>query len=155
MAPRQRRLDLRLGLAQEIERAVEVVLAHLAQPQHRPQRVGRRGGVEVAGGRQLGRRCQHPRHDQRQRQGRQALRAPGQELGQAELPRQPEHRGDMAMGQRAQDLQPLRRRPQALALEHPLQGLDLGLGPARQVGKGAGPHLAALAPALAQQDGGG
>ena len=41
-----------------------------------------------------------------------------------------------------------------LALQHPGQGLDLGLGPGRQVGQGAVLDLPGLAVAFPQQDGG-
>ena len=62
--------------------------------------------------------------------------------------------GDVAVRQAAGDLERLveggggRR----LALQYPGQGLDLGLGPGRQVGQGAVLDLAGLAVAFPQQD---
>jgi hypothetical protein len=152
MAPRERGLDPRLGGAQKVERAIEFVLVDLAQVEHRPQRVRRGRLTQLARGRELGRRLEHPRHHQRQGQARQPLGSARQEPLEAELAGHAEHRGDMAVRQGAQDLQPRRRRVQRLALEHPAQRLDLGLRPAREIGERARLDLGAGAIALAQED---
>ena len=66
-----------------------------------------------------------------------------------------QHRGDMPVRQAAGDLEcPLQRpRPGRLALQHPGQGVDLGLGPGRQVGQGPVLNLAVFPVAFAQQHG--
>jgi hypothetical protein len=152
MAPGERRLDLGLRPAQQIQGPVELVLVDRAQTEHGAQRMRRGRLAELARGRELGRRLQHPGDDQRQRQLGQPLGPARQEPCEAELPGHAEHGRDMAVRQRPLDRQPVRRRHHGLALEHPAQRLDLGLGPAREVGQGAGPDLIAVAIALAQED---
>ena len=137
MAPRERRLDLRLRRAQQIEGSIELVLIDRTQPEHGAERMHSTRLAQLARGRELGRRLEHPGDDQRQRQSGLALRALRQQAREAELAGHPEHHGDMAVRQRAQDLEALHRRREPLALEHPPQRLDLGVRPLREVGKGA------------------
>ena len=113
MAPGQRRLDLRLRPAQQIEGPVELVLVDRPEAQHRAQRMRRRRLAELARRRQLGRRLDHPRHDQRQRQLGQPLGPARQQPVEAELAGHAEHRRDMAVRQGPLDRQPVRRRRQA------------------------------------------
>jgi hypothetical protein len=152
MAAGEHRLDLRLRPAQEIKRTVELVLVHRRQAQHRAQRVRRGRLAELARRRQLGRRLDHPRHDQRQRQLGQSVGPARQEPIEAELAGHAEHGRDMTVRQGPLDQELVRRHGERCALERQAQRLDLGLGPARQVGERARPHLVAVAKALAQED---
>ena len=68
MALGERRLDLGLRLAKEVERGVKLVFIHSPQFQHRPQRMGRGCLAQLARRRQLGRRLDDPRHDHYERQ---------------------------------------------------------------------------------------
>ena len=59
----------------------------------------------------------------------------------------------MAVRQRALDPKLVRRDDGRLALQHPAKRLDLGVRPIREIGERARLHLAAVAIALAQQNG--
>jgi hypothetical protein len=113
----------------------------------------RRGCLaQLARGRELGCRLDHPGDDQRQRQPGQPLGPARQQPVEAELLGHAEHRRDMAVRQGALDRQPLRRRHHGLALEDPAQRFDLGRRPAREIGERARLDLAVIAIALAQED---
>jgi hypothetical protein len=84
-----------------------------------------------------------------------ALRSVRQRLVKPEPAHRPEHGGDVAVRQRAGDLEGLgSQRRQGLAGEHPAQAVNLRLRPVEDVGERARLDLAALAIALAQEDGG-
>jgi len=152
MAPGELRLDLGLRPAQQIEGPVELVLIDRPQTEDGAQRMRRARLAELARGRELGRRLEHTGHHQRQRQRRQPLGPARHQAVETELPGEAEHRGDMTVRQGPLDCQLAARRHHGFALEHPAQRLDLGLGPAREIGQRAGPDLATGAVALAQQD---
>ena len=154
MPPGQRPLDRRLRLAEPVERAVHLLGRHSLEAQHGAERVARRGRVEGTGGGQLGRRLEHPRHDQRQGQLAPALAAARQQPVQSDPPRRAERREHMAVGQRAQDLQPLTRRHQRIPTQHCAQQRDPLSRPVGQILQGPVPDLAAITPALPQQNGG-
>src|SRR6266704_2910792 len=80
-----------------------------------------------------------------------------EDLAQAQLAGRAEDGGDVAVRQAAGDLErPVQARGgRRLPLEHPGQGLDLGLGPGGQVGQGPVLDLPGLAVAFPQQDRGG
>src|SRR5580692_3171051 len=76
-------------------------------------------------------------------------------LVELEPAHRPERGGDVAVRQRAGDLEALgSQRRQGLAGKHPAQAVDLRLRPVGDVGERARLDLAALAIALAQEDGG-
>ena len=62
---------------------------------------------------------------------------------------------DVAMRPAAYDLEGVFGCDEGFALEHAAHHLDLGVGEVGEIGEGSGLHLAALAVALAEQDGGG
>ena len=74
---------------------------------------------------------------------------------QAQCAQRPQHRRDMAMGERAHDVEGVVTPDQRFVLEQSAQGVDFPPGPLGEVGEGAFPDFAVLAPALAQEDGGG
>ncbi len=148
-------LDARLAAAQKVEGGVEFVLVDLAEAEHGAERVGGGRLAELARGRELGGRLDDPRHDHGEDQLGPPLRPLRQHLVEPEPAHRPEHRGDMAVRQRAGDLEALGfERHKSLPSEHPSKALDLGLRPVRDVGEGARLDLAPLAIALAQEDGG-
>jgi len=119
------------------------------------ERAGRGLVAQPAGDGQLGVRrdhlCDHHRGRQVPAPGRRGV----DQLLQAEGAHGAQHGGDVAVRQAAGDLErPVQVRGRGLALEHPGQGVDLGLGPGRQVGQGPVLDLAVLAVAFAEQDGG-
>ena len=146
---------LGLAAAQQVEGGVEFVLVDSAEVQHRAERVGGGRLAELARGGELGGRLDDPRHDHRQDQLGRTVRPLRQHLVEPEPAHRPERRGDMAVPQRAGDLEALfAERHEGLPGQHPAQALDLRLRPIRDVGERARLDLAALAIALAQQDGG-
>ena len=107
-----------------------------------------RGG-ELGGGRD------QAAGDQGDRQRRQALVGRlAEQAVEADRPDRAEHRGGVAMRQRAADADAVDgdRDP---ALQQRAKAFDQRGGPRRQIGQGAFPDPAILAKALAQQDGGG
>ena len=155
MALGQGLLDAGLAAAQEIEGGVEFVLIDLAQAEHGAERVGGGRLAELARGRQLGGRFDDPGDDHGEDQPGPALRSVRQRLVEPEPAQRPERGGDMAMRQRAGDLEALgSERHEGLVGEYPAQAVDLRLRPVGEVGERAGLDLAFLAIALAQEDGG-
>jgi hypothetical protein len=113
-------LDAGLAATQEVEGGVEFVLVDLAQAEHGAERVGGGRLAELARGRQLGGRLDDPRHDHGEDQLGPALRSMRQRLVEPELAHRPEHGGDVAVRQRAGDLEALcSERREGLASEHP------------------------------------
>ena len=153
MALGQGCLDFGLRLAKEIERGVKLVLVHSPQLQHRPQRMRRGCFAQLTRRCQLGRGLDDPRHDHGQRQLREPWRETPQELVEAELLRHAQHGGHMAMRQRALDPKLLLGYDGRLALQHPAERVYLGVRPIGEIGERARLHLAAVAIALAQQNG--
>jgi hypothetical protein len=150
----QRVLDRLLPAVQVVHRRVQVILIAAAQVQDLAQRCGRGLAAQPAGDGQLGVRRDHLRGRHRGHQVPVPGRHRVDQLLQAQLAGRAEHGGDVAVRQAAGDLERLveggggRR----LAFQHPGQGLDLDLGPGRQVGQGPVLDLAVLAVAFPQQD---
>ena len=154
MAGGQRVLDLLLPAVQVVHRRVQVILITGPQVQDLAQRAGGGGVPQPAGDGQLGVRRDHLRDRHRDHQVPVPGRGRVDELGQAQLAGRAEDGGDVAVRQAAGDLERLAEGGggRRLALQHPGQGLDLGLGPGRQVGQGPVLDLAGLAVAFPQQD---
>jgi hypothetical protein len=151
----QRVLDLVLPGLQVVHRLIQVILIAAAGAEDFAQRAGCRLVAQPAGDGQLGVRRDHLRGRHRGHQVPLPGRLGVDQLLQAQLARRAEHGGDVAVRQAAGDLErPVQVRSRRLALQDPGQGVDLGLGPGRQVGQGAVLHLAVLAVAFPQQDGG-
>ena len=150
----QRVLDLILPGGQVVHRRVQVILIAAAQVQDLAQGAGRGLVPQPAGDGQLGVRRDHLRDRHRGHQVPVPGRHRVDQLLQAQLARRAQDGGDVAVRQAAGDLE---RPVQAGggrrgALQHPGQGLDLGLGPGRQVGQGPVLDLALFAVAFPQQD---
>jgi hypothetical protein len=151
----QRVLDRVLPGGQVIHRRVQVILVTRPQVQHLARGAGRGFLPEPAGDGQLGVRRDDLRDRHRGHQVPVPRRLGVDQLGQAQLAGRAQDGGDVAVRQAAGDLE----RPvetdggRRLALEHPGQGVDLGVGPGRQVGQGAVLDLALFAVAFPQQDG--
>ena len=134
---------LSLAAAQKVEGGVELVLVDLAEAEHGAERVGGGRLAELARGRELGGRLDDPRHDHGEDQLGPPLRPLRQHLVEPEPAHRPEHRGDMAVRQRAGDLEALgAERRQGLAGQHPAQAVDLRLRPIGDVGERARLDLA-------------
>ena len=150
----QRVLDRVLPAVQVVHRRVQVILIAAAQVQDLAQGAGCRLVPQPAGDGQLGARRDHLRDRHRDHQ----VPVPGRHRVDQLLQAQPAGRaqdgGDVAVRQAAGDLERAveggggRR----LALQHPGQRVDLGLGPGRQVGQRPVLDLAGLAVAFPQQD---
>ena len=107
------------------------------------ERVGGGRLAELAGGGELGGRLDDPRHDHGEDQPGPALRPLRQDPVEPEPAHRSERGGDMAVRQRASDLEALGRdRRESLPGQHPTQAVDLGLRPVGEVGEGARPDLA-------------
>jgi hypothetical protein len=150
---RERVLDAVLPGGEPVHRAVKVILVTARDSQHLAQRAGGGLPAQPAGDGQLGIRRDHLRDHHRGHQVPLPRRHRVDQLLQAQRPRRAQHRGDMPVRQAPGDLERAlcRRGRRGLALQHRRQGVDLGLGPGRQVGQGAVPHLARLAVAFPQQ----
>ena len=141
--------DERLLAAQPVERGIDLLGGDLAEPQHLAQRMAGSGGVQHSRGRQLGRRLEQTRDDQRQRQIPPPLRRAARQHRVERAPR--EH---MAVRQRADDFHRLRGGQQFVAAQHGAELRDALGGPAGQIGEGSVLGLAGLTVTLPQQDGG-
>jgi hypothetical protein len=152
----QRVLDLLLPVMQVVHRCVQVILITRPQPEDLAQGAGRGLLAQPAGDGELGAGRDHLRDRHRDHQVPLPGRLGVDQLLQAQGPQGAQHGGDVAVREAAGDLErPARvRGGRRLALEHPGQRLDLGLGPGGQVGQGAVLDLARLAVAFPQKDGG-
>jgi len=141
-------LDVVLLLAEPVHRGVALIGGSVDHAQ-----VGGQGGVgPPAGGGQLGRRLQHPGHDQRQRQiALPAWRA--EQAGQAQLADGLPDQRDVAVRQRPADLGLAAGDHQLLALEDLADRSDRLSGQVGEVADGLTLDLAALAVGAAQQGG--
>ena len=150
----QRVLDRVLPGVQVVHRRVQVILITGPQPEDLAQRAGRGLLPQPAGDGQLGVRRDHLRDRHRGHQVPVPGRHRVDELFEAQLAGRAQDGGDVAVRQAAGDLErPVQGRGgRRLALQHPGQRLDLGLGPGRQVGQGPVLDLAGLAVAFPQQD---
>jgi len=147
----QRSFDPALLPAKPVQRAISLPGGDRAEIKHRTHRMTGRRWIEGAGGRQLGRRLEQARDDQRQRQIASPLRP---------LPRQqaiePHAAGgfqccyNMAMRQRLLDRDPLAGRHQLVAAQYRAQQIDALGRPIGQVLQSAGLDPATLAIALPQ-----
>jgi hypothetical protein len=154
MALGERRLDLGLRLAKEVERGVKLVLIHSPEFKRRPQRMSRGRLAQLPSRRELGRRLDHPRHDHSQRKLRKPRWRARQKLVETELFGHAEHGGHVTVRKRALDPKRVPRDKGRLAFQHAAKRLYLGVRPTREIGERARLHLAAVAIALAQQNGG-
>jgi hypothetical protein len=154
VAPGERGLDCRLALAEPVEGAVEFDLTDRAELQQAAQ--ARTGGIggKVARGGQFGGGRDQPTGDQGDRQRRQTLVGrPAEQAVEANGPDGAQHRGGVAVRQRAADADPFLGHGNA-ALQQGAKALDQRAGPIREIGQGTLPDPPVLAAALAQQDGG-
>jgi hypothetical protein len=127
----QRVLDLLLPGGQVVHRRVQVILIAAADAEDLAERAGRGLVPEPAGDGELGVRRDHLRDRHRGHQVPVPGRGRVDQLVQAQLAGRAQHGGDVAVRQAAGDLE---RAVQAgggrrLALEHPGQGVDFGVGP--------------------------
>ena len=150
----QRRLDPRLTRQQPVHGFVEFVRLARAQAEQLAERGAGGVGIEAPGGGELGARLDQARHEHRQHQIALTAAPACEQALHAQAPQRAEHRGDVAVGAGAHDLEHLVRGQQGFAAQHAAQLLDRGIGQMREVGEGALSHPAAVAVGLAQQDGG-
>src|SRR3954471_2382026 len=155
MAPGQRGLDGRLARQQPVECGVEFIVIDCAETERFAQAGGRRGRRERPGGGELGDGIEDAPDQQGEDEVAVAVAVGAEDAVKADLARRAEGGGDMAMRQAAGDGDGvvLGRNDRA-ALEHATQALDVSGRPVGEVAQRAFAHLAALAIALAQQDGG-
>jgi hypothetical protein len=119
VAAGQRGFDERLLAAQPVERAIDLLGGDLAEPQHLAERMAGGGGVQHPCGRQLGRRLEQARDDQRQRQITSALRCPARQHGvERDAARGAERGQHVAVRQRADDFHRLDGGQQFVAAQH-------------------------------------
>jgi len=143
-----------LARAEPVEGAVEFDLIDRAELQQAAQ--ARTGGIggKVARGGEFGGGRDQPTGDQGDRQRRQTLVGrPAEQAGEANGTDRAQHRGGVAVRQRAADGDTLLGDGDA-ALQQGAKSLDQDGGPIRQIGQGALPDPPVLAKGLAQQDGG-
>ena len=149
----QRRFEAFLACHQPVHGLVEVVLAAALQAQTDAQTGG--GGLDVQASRrgQLRLRPQNAGHHHRTDQLALRARPRRQQPIQLQPAEGAQHRRDVAVRQRAGDLEQRLGRHQRLALEHPPQGLDLRPRQVGEIGQGAALDLASFPVAFAQQEG--
>ncbi len=154
MALGERRLDRRLAHRQPIEGAVELVFVDRSEAQLFAQARGCGVGRQRTGGGQLGPGIEHAADEEGQDEVAAAVAVGAEQPIEADLARHAERRRDMTVRQRTDDgnrLLPVGN--DGTAFEQRLQASDPLLRPVRQVQQRALPDLAAVAVALAQQDG--
>jgi len=135
--------------------AVEFDFVDRTELQQPAQARARGVGGEIARRGELGGGRDQPAGDQGDRQGRQALVGRlAEEPVEANGPDRAQHRGGVAVRQRAADGDTLLGDGDA-ALQQGAKSLDQGGGPIRQIGQGTLSDPAILAKAFAQQDGRG
>jgi hypothetical protein len=122
--------------------------------ERRGQRTG--GGllIQAAGRGQLGTRIEDA--GGKESADEIALRATStrEQIWQAEMTKGSEDRGDMAMGQRADDLEGLIAGDQIFTLQDAAQEIDLSGGPGGEISEGAFLDLRANPDGFAEEDGG-
>src|SRR5689334_8225404 len=156
MAPGQGSLDCRLALMQPVERGIELILVDLAKAERFAQAGGGGGRRKHARRRHLGDRIEDAPDQQRDDEVAAAVALGAEQTVEADLTGGAEGSGDMAMGEAAGDGEGIAFGGDDRAtFEHTAQAFDMGCGPVGEVAQRAFAHLAALAVALAQQDGGG
>ena len=128
---RERVLDPVLPGGQPVHGGVQVILITAACAEGLAQRAGRGLGLQPAGDGQLGARRDHLRDRHRGHQVPLPRRRGVDQLLQPQVPQGAQHCGDVPVRQAPGDLErPLRGRSRRkLALQHPRQRVDLGLGP--------------------------
>jgi hypothetical protein len=132
------------------------ILVDLAQAEHLAEAGGGSVGRQPPRGGELGGRIKDPADEQRQHQVAAAVALGAEQRVETDPARGAEHGCGMAMRQRALDADGvLAWGDDGAALEHGAQALDVGGIPMGEVEQGALVDLAVLAPAFAQQDGGG
>ena len=155
MAFGQRGLDGRLAFQQPVERGVEFVLVDLAEAEHLAEARGGGGRREGAGGGELGCGFEDAADQQREHDIAAAVAVGAEHPVEADPARGAEGRGDMAMRQGADDGEGVAPGgDDGAPFEHAAQLFYVGGGPVGEIAEGALTNLAALAIALAQQDGG-
>jgi len=77
-----------------------------------------------------------------------------EEALQAQASQSAEDGGDMAVRQRASEMERFAGRDEGFSLQDAAEQIDLGRGPVGEIGEGAFASAAAFAPTLAEQDGG-
>ena len=152
MAPGQALLDGVLALEQPVHGVEEVVFVEVREAEDRGQGIGSGGGLEAAGGGELGAGVSETGDDQSHHQialgtGRT------QAAIEADLAQGAEEGGDVAVGLGANDVEGgLEVRDGGALLEQDTKTLDQFGRPLGEVGEGAFLDLAVLAVGLAQED---
>src|SRR3954469_17313735 len=156
MASGERGFDGELALMQPVESGVELVLVDLAEAEHRAEAGGRGVRRQRPRGGQFRGGIEDPADDQRQYQVAAAVAGGAEPAVEADAARGAEGGGDVAMRQGALDADGvLAGWDDGATLEDGAQALDMGGVPGGEVEQGPLVDLAVLAPAFAQQDGGG
>ena len=155
MAPGQALLDGILALQQPAHGAVEEVFAEVGKAEERGQGIGSGGGLEAAGGGELGAGVSETGDDQGHHQI--ALRAGRTQTAiQADLAQGVEEGSDVAVGLGANDVKGIfEAGDDGALLEQDAQPLDQFGRPLGEIGEGAFLDLAVLAVGLAQENGRG
>src|SRR4051794_7302805 len=155
MAPGQCSLDGALACQQPVECGVEFVVVNLAETERFAQAGGRRGRRQRPGGGEFGDGIEDAPDQHGEDEVAAAVAVGAEDAVKADLARHAEGGGDMAVWQAAGDGDGvLLGWDDGAAFEHAAQAFDVSGGPAGEVAQRAFANLAALAIALAQQDGG-
>ena len=155
MALGQRGLDGGLALQQPVQCGVEFVLVDIAEAEHFAEAAGGGGGRERPRGGEFCCRLEDASDQHGEHEIAVAIAVGAQDAVEPDLAGGTECGSDMAVRQATDDGEGVALGgDDGATLEHAAQPFDVGGGPVRQVAQGALTHLAALAIALAQQDGG-
>ena len=155
MALGQRGLDGGLALQQPVQCGVEFVLVDIAEAEHFAEAAGGGGGRERPRGGEFCCRLEDASDQHGEHEIAVAIAVGAEDAVEPDLAGGTECGSDMAVRQATDDGEGVALGgDDGATLEHAAQPFDVGGGPVRQVAQGALTHLAALAIALAQQDGG-
>ena len=155
MALGQDGFDGGLAHQQPVERGVEFVVVDVAETERFAEAGGRRGGRQRPGGGEFGDGVEDAADQHGEDEVAAAIAVGAEDAVEADLARDAEGRGDVAVRQLAGDGESVALGgDDGAALEHAAQAFDVGGGPVGEVAQGALTDLAVLAIGLAQQDGG-
>ena len=155
MAFGQALLDDALALEQPVHGGVELVFVDGVDAEHLGQRIAGGVGGEAARGGELRAWGEDSGDDKRDDALALGRGGRGDEAVEAQLAHRPEHGGDMAVGEGADDVEGGGEvRDCGAAFEEDSEPFDEVGGPFGEVGEGAFTDLAGVAIGLAQEDGG-